>query len=212
MTKGLFITFEGNDGSGKTTISKAVYEKMEALGYPVIYTREPGGIEIAEEIRNIILDPKNTSMDPKTEALLYAASRRQHLVEKVIPALEKGYIVLCDRFLDSSLAYQGHARGLGIDEVYELNQFAIDGHMPDATIFLQLSAEEGLKRIEDRQNKDRLDTEGLAFHYAVSEGYAQVLERYQERMLVIDASQPVEKVLHQAFCLVLDQVKLHEER
>ena len=212
MKKGLFITFEGNDGSGKTTISKLVYEKMEALGYPVIYTREPGGIEIAEQIRSIILDPKNTNMDSKTEALLYAASRRQHLIEKVIPALEKGYIVLCDRFVDSSLAYQGYARKLGISEIYELNQFAIDGHMPDATIFLELSAEEGLKRIEDRPNKDRLDQEGLDFHYAVSEGYRQVKEKYQERMMIVDASQSMEKVLHQAFCIVLDLVKINEER
>ncbi len=117
MTKGLFITFEGNDGAGKTTISKLVYERMLDEGYPVIYTREPGGIKIAEQIRKVILDPENIEMDAKTEALLYAASRRQHLIEKVLPAIEQGKIVLCDRFIDSSLAYQGVGRQLGIKEV-----------------------------------------------------------------------------------------------
>ena len=136
MNKGLFITFEGNDGSGKTTISKNIYEKLKKMGYPVIYTREPGGIDIAEQIRNVILNPKNTAMDARCEALLYAASRRQHLVEKVLPALDKGQIVLCDRFLDSSLVYQGIARGIGVQEVYDINAFAIEGHLPDATIFL----------------------------------------------------------------------------
>ena len=136
--KGFFITFEGPDGSGKTTISTKVQQKLVEMGYDAIYTREPGGIEIAEQIRNVILDPKNTAMDPKTEALLYAASRRQHLVEKVIPALEKGQIIICDRFIDSSLAYQGYARHLGIDEVYAINEFAIEGHFPDTTIFLNL--------------------------------------------------------------------------
>lgn len=126
MSKGLFITFEGNDGCGKTTISTQVYEKMKEAGYPVIYTREPGGIDIAEQIRGVILDPKNTAMDARTEALLYAASRRQHLVEKVLPALANGMIVLCDRFIDSSLAYQGIGRNIGIDEILKINEFAIE--------------------------------------------------------------------------------------
>ena len=129
MDRGWFIVFEGCDGSGKTTVSQGVYQNLIDKGYPVIYTREPGGIDIAEQIRNVILDPKNTAMDSKTEALLYAASRRQHLVEKVIPALEAGKIVICDRFIDSSLAYQGYARHLGIENVYAINQFAVEGHM-----------------------------------------------------------------------------------
>ena len=150
MHKGLFITFEGNDGSGKTTISKKVYEALLEKNYPVIYTREPGGIEIAEKIRTIILDPNHTAMDARCEALLYAASRRQHLIEKVLPALETGKIVLCDRFIDSSLAYQGIGRGIGIDEVLKINQFAIESYMPDATFFLRVSLETGMQRVNAR--------------------------------------------------------------
>lgn len=203
MRKGLFITYEGNDGSGKTTISTKVYEKMKSLGYDVIYTREPGGIDIAEQIRGVILDPKNTAMDARTEALLYAASRRQHLVEKVLPALEQGKIVLCDRFIDSSLAYQGVGRGIGIDEVLEINAFAIEGHMPDATIFLSVSLEEGMKRVSSRGNKDRLDNEAKSFHQLVSEGYEQVKERFADRMIIVDANQDVETVLEDAFTQTL---------
>ena len=136
MAKGQFIAFEGCDGSGKTTVSRAVYERLKEEGYDVIYTREPGGIEISEQIRNVILDPKNVTMDERTEALLYAASRRQHLMEKVLPALEQGKIVLSDRYVLSSLAYQGYARGIGIEEVWRINEFAIEDHMPDHTIFL----------------------------------------------------------------------------
>ena len=118
----LFVTIEGPEGSGKTTIGKKIVEKLIEDGYEVIYTREPGGIEIAEQIRNVILDVKNTNMDPRTEALLYAASRRQHLIEKIVPAIKNNKIIICDRFVDSSLAYQGHARKLGIDNVYEINK------------------------------------------------------------------------------------------
>ena len=128
MKKGYFITFEGPDGSGKTTVSTAVAKRLQEAGIESIYTREPGGIEIAEQIRSVILDPANTAMDSKTEALLYAAARRQHLIEKVLPALEAGKVVICDRFVDSSLAYQGVGRNLGIEEVLSINEFAIEGH------------------------------------------------------------------------------------
>ena len=205
--KGFFITFEGPDGSGKTTISTAVQKRLVEMGYDAIYTREPGGIDIAEQIRNVILDPKNTAMDPKTEALLYAASRRQHLVEKVIPALEAGKIVICDRFIDSSLAYQGYARHLGIDNVFAINQFAVEGHMPDTTIFLNLNYNDGLKRIETRTFKDRLDLETNTFHQEVSMGYQKVLEKYQHRMKVVDASQEIEKVVEDSLKLVLESIK-----
>lgn len=205
--RGYFITFEGPDGSGKTTISTIVAQKLKEMGYDAIYTREPGGIEIAEQIRNVILDPKNTTMDAKTEALLYAASRRQHLVEKVIPALEKGQIVICDRFVDSSLAYQGYARHLGIDNVYMINQFAIDGYFPDTTIFLNLDYNDGLKRIETRIFKDRLDLETNHFHQEVSEGYRQVLAKYRHRMRVVDASQEIEKVVEDALKIVLETIR-----
>lgn len=209
MSKGLFITFEGNDGCGKTTISTQVYEKMKEAGYPVIYTREPGGIDIAEQIRGVILDPKNTAMDARTEALLYAASRRQHLVEKVLPALANGMIVLCDRFIDSSLAYQGIGRNIGIDEVYKINEFAIEGRMPDATIFLSVSLEEGMKRISSRGSKDRLDNEAIEFHQAVARGYEEVKKRFSHRMVVVDANADVETVLQNTIDCVLEIVKQH---
>ena len=205
--KGFFITFEGPDVRGKTTISTAVQKRLVEMGYDAIYTREPGGIDIAEQIRNVILDPKNTAMDSKTEALLYAASRRQHLVEKVIPALEAGKIVICDRFIDSSLAYQGYARHLGIENVYAINQFAVEGHMPDTTIFLNLNYNDGLKRIETRTFKDRLDLETNTFHQEVSMGYQKVLEKYQHRMKVVDASQEIEKVVEDSLKIVLESIQ-----
>lgn len=209
MRKGLFITFEGNDGSGKTTISTRVYEKMKELGYPVLYTREPGGIDIAEQIRKIVLDPKNTAMDARTEALLYAASRRQHLVEKVLPALAEGRIVLCDRFIDSSLAYQGVGRDIGIDEVYRINEFAIEGHMPDATIFLSVSLAEGLRRVSVRGEKDRLDGESLSFHEKVAQGYELVQKQYAKRMTIIDANKDIETVLSSTLEAVIGIVEHH---
>ena len=137
MKKGSFIVIEGPDGSGKTTIALRLKEILSEK-YDIVHTREPGGIDIAEQIRNIILDPKNTAMEAKTEALLYAASRRQHLVEKVIPALKRGSIVLCERFVYSSLVYQGYARGLGIDAVYDINRFAIGDTMPDLVLYLDV--------------------------------------------------------------------------
>lgn len=194
MKKGIFITFEGNDGSGKTTISTMIFNELQKQKYPVVYTREPGGIEIAEQIRNLILNPEYTNMDARTEALLYAASRRQHLVEKILPALEEGKIVLCDRFIDSSLVYQGEGRGIGIDEVYRMNEFAIQGHMPHKTIFLSIPVEEGLKRVQTRGAQDRLDKESLTFHQAVAKGYEIINEQNKERIHYVDATQSIEDV------------------
>ncbi len=195
MKKGWFITFEGPDGSGKTTVSTQVVQRLRQDGYDAVYTREPGGIEIAEQIRQVILDPANTAMDVRTEALLYAASRRQHWVEKIEPALREGKIVLCDRFVDSSLAYQGVGRGIGIQQVLAINEFAIEGHFPDKTLFLDVTAKLGLSRIRQRQNKDRLDQEKLDFHQRVCEGYRQVYALFAERMIRIDASRDVEEVI-----------------
>lgn len=205
--KGLFITFEGPEGSGKTTVSQLILETLKKEGYQVLYTREPGGIEIAEQIRQVILDPKNTAMDAKTEALLYAASRRQHLIEKVLPALEKGKIVICDRFVDSSLVYQGVARGLGIDAVYQMNLFAIEDVMPDATIFFDVAPEIGLARIAKNATREvnRLDLETLDFHRKVYAGYQMVLERYPERITRVDASLNLDEV----FEAVLGEIKKH---
>lgn len=210
MKKGLFITFEGNDGSGKTTISHLAYEQLRDMGYPILYTREPGGIEIAEQIRSVILDPKNTAMDARTEALLYAASRRQHLVEKILPALAQKQIVICDRFVDSSLAYQGMGRGIGIEEVYALNLFATEGLLPDATLFLAVSVETGMKRVGDRGARDRMDAENEAFHQRVREGYEQVNRRYAKRIHVIDAERSVEEVLQETIQTLLSIIQPYE--
>lgn len=210
MHKGLFITFEGNDGSGKTTISKKVYEALLEKSYPVIYTREPGGIEIAEKIRTIILDPNHTAMDARCEALLYAASRRQHLIEKVLPALETGKIVLCDRFIDSSLAYQGIGRGIGIDEVLKINQFAIESYMPDATFFLRVSLVTGMQRVNARGNLDRMDLEANDFHCRVSEGYEKVKEMFAERMIEIDAEADIETVFRETLVKCEELINAHE--
>lgn len=200
MKKGLFITFEGPDGSGKTTVSTAVVERLQKEGYQVKYTREPGGSKIAEEIRSVILDPKNTEMDARCEALLYAAARRQHLVEKVLPALEEGITVISDRFVDSSLAYQGYGRGIGMDEVHSINMFAIEGRLPDKTIYLDIDAKTGLDRINaNRTSLDRLDQESEDFHNLVHKGYEEVVNIYKDRMVIIDASKDVESVIEESY-------------
>jgi dTMP kinase len=196
MDKGLFITAEGPEGAGKTTIINMLASGLADEGYKVMQTREPGGIEIAEQIRAVILDTKNTAMDPRTEALLYAAARRQHLAEKVQPALDEGYIVLCDRFIDSSLAYQGYARGLGIDEVYSINHFAIEGMMPELTLYFDIDPASGLQRIGRNEGREvnRLDLESLEFHNKVREGYEILASKFPGRIHRIDASLPVEAV------------------
>lgn len=188
--KGKFITVEGGEGSGKTTVIQRLKEYLSDKSLNFIVTREPGGIEIAEQIRNVILDTRNTSMDARTEALLYAASRRQHMAERVIPALNEGKIVICDRFIDSSLVYQGHARGIGMDKVMAINEFAIEGYMPDVTLYLDIDPESGLKRIHKNEDREvnRLDLEAMDFHYKVREGYMKLMEQFPERIRKIDAS------------------------
>lgn len=206
---GLFITFEGPEGAGKTTILQAAADQLTKNGHSVLATREPGGIEISERIREVILNPSHTAMDPKTEALLYARTRRQHLVEKVKPALEEGKIVLCDRFIDSSLAYQGYARGLGIDEVFSVNQFAIGSLMPNVTIYFDIDPEEGIKRIDlnDAREKNRLDLEKLHFHQLVQKGYEEVMNRFPGRFRIVDASQSVELVLKRVNNIIEEALK-----
>ena len=181
MKKGLFITLEGPDGSGKTTVATLIVEELKKRGFS-----------------------KNTAMDARTEALLYAASRRQHLVERVFPALKEGKIVLCERFLDSSLAYQGYGRQIGFDDVLKINDFAIEGCFPDLTLFLDIDEEEGLKRIGDRAFKDRLDQESIDFHHRVKQGYEEVLRRFPERIRIVDASRPVEEVLKNCLDIILE--------
>ena len=197
---GLFITLEGGEGAGKTSAVPLLTARLEEQGYQVLATREPGGIEIAEAIRSVILDPANTSMDGRTEALLYAAARRQHLVEKVWPALKKGMIVLCDRFVDSSLAYQGYTRGLGMEEVMEINRFAVETTMPDLTLFFDISPKAGLARISENKSREqnRLDLEALSFHESVYEGYQILREQYKDRYVTLDASKPLADVAEHA--------------
>ncbi|MDQ0202104.1 dTMP kinase [Neobacillus ginsengisoli] len=205
MESGIFITFEGPDGAGKTTIISMIAEQLENA----LLTREPGGIDIAEQIRRVILDKDNTAMDPRTEALLYAAARRQHLIEKVKPALDAGKVVLCDRFVDSSLAYQGHGRGLGIEEVFNINQFAIEQMMPDLTIYFDIEPELGLKRINRNKGREvnRLDLENLDFHYKVREGYYILMERFPKRIVKIDASGTLEDVFQKTMKIVLERLE-----
>ncbi|MBE6127621.1 MAG: dTMP kinase [Erysipelotrichaceae bacterium] len=197
----LFITFEGGEGSGKSSALKLLDERLRKEGYETVLTREPGGTPIAEEIRNVILDKANTKMDPRTEALLYAASRRQHLVEKVWPAIKEGKIVLCDRYLDSSLAYQGGARGLGIDNVLNVNLFATEGTFPDLTLLFDIEPELGLERIAKNASREvnRLDLEKIDFHRGVRKTFLELAARYPERFVIIDASQPLDKVVEDVY-------------
>ena len=186
----MFITLEGPEGSGKTTAVEAAVKKLEEMGYQIVRTREPGGTPISEQIRNVILDKGNTAMDGRTEALLYAASRRQHLVEKVWPALKEGKIVICDRYLDSSLAYQGGARGLGVDDVLNINLFATENTWPDLTLLFDIKPEIGLARINANANREvnRLDLEKIEFHNKVRESFLALAKRFPDRYVIIDAS------------------------
>lgn len=206
MAKGLFLVVEGPDGAGKTTVTEKVVERLRKEGYDLIHTREPGGIAIAEQIRSVILDPANTAMDGKTEALLYAAARRQHLVEKIAPAVASGRIVICERFLESSLAYQGYGRQLGFDDILAINRFAIGEFMPDKTFYLDVDEETGLKRVESRGNKDRMDSESLAFHKRVIAGYQQVLKTFGQTICRIDASLTFDEVVTATYRAIKDYI------
>ena len=204
----MFITIEGPEGSGKTTAVDTAVKELEKMGYQIVRTREPGGTPIAEQIRNVILDKNNTAMDQRTEALLYAASRRQHLVEKVWPALKEGKIVICDRYLDSSLAYQGGARGLGIDNILNVNNFATEGTFPDLTLLFDLQPEVGLARIAANSNREvnRLDLEKLEFHTKVRNTFLELAKRYPERFVIIDASQNREEVAKKTLEVMLSRI------
>jgi dTMP kinase len=204
----MFITLEGPEGSGKTTAVEAAVKKLQEMGYEIVRTREPGGTPISEQIRNVILDKENTAMDGRTEALLYAASRRQHLVEKVWPALKEGKIVICDRYLDSSLAYQGGARGLGIDEILNINLFATENTWPDLTLLFDIKPEIGLARISANANREvnRLDLEKLDFHNKVRDSFLQLAKRWPERFVIIDASLDRETVAKNTMEAILSRL------
>ena len=204
----MFITLEGPEGSGKTTAVQKAVEELTRLGYEVVRTREPGGTEIAEQIRNVILDKRNTSMDPRTEALLYAASRRQHLVEKVWPALKEGKVVICDRYLDSSLAYQGGARGLGIDNILNVNLFATENTWPDLTLLFDIEPSLGLARISKNADREvnRLDLEKLDFHNKVRNTFLELAKRFPERYVIIDASKSIDEVARATLDAILKRI------
>jgi dTMP kinase len=191
--KAHLVSLEGGEGAGKTAATTYIMEWLASKQIKALLTREPGGIQIAEQIRAVILDRSNTAMDARTEVLLYAAARRQHLFEKIVPALNNGTTVICDRFVDSSLAYQGYARGLGMDEVYDLNLFATSGILPFKTLWLDVTPEVGLSRIASNAGREvnRLDLETLSFHKKVREGYQEIYKRFPDRIVRIDADQPL---------------------
>ena len=204
----MFITLEGPEGSGKTTAVEFAVKKLEEMGYQIVRTREPGGTPIAEQIRNVILDKQNTAMDARTESLLDAASRRQHLVEKVWTAIKEVKIVVCDRYLDSSLAYQGGARGLGIDEVLNINLFATENTWPDLTLLFDIKPEIGLQRISANANREvnRLDLEKIDFHNKVRDSFLLLAKRYPERFIIIDASKDREQVAKDTLEAILSRL------
>lgn len=194
MKKGIFITMEGPDGSGKSTQIALLKEYLEKEGYDVLITREPGGTVISEAIREIILNKDYTEMFPVTEMLLYASARAQLISEVVGPALDSGKAVISDRFVDSSLVYQGMARGLGVGNVYEVNCQAIGKYMPDVTFLLDLPADVGIARKKDQKELDRMESESLEFHKAVAQGYRSLAERFPERIEKIDATLPIDDI------------------
>ncbi|QOX65572.1 dTMP kinase [Anoxybacterium hadale] len=202
MNRGLFITFEGPDGSGKTTQIERLRSFVEKKGYDAVLTREPGGTAISEKIREIILDRNNTEMDPMTEALLYAASRAQHVAQVIKPALESGRAVICDRFIDSSIVYQGFGRKLG-DCVRIINEYAVGGCFPDITFLLKVDPEIGKGRIRP-DAQDRLDMEKLEYHRAVYQAYEELEKNDPDRIIGIDASRGIDEISN--------EIKSHIER
>lgn len=193
--RGIFISMEGPDGSGKTTQIDLLKKYLESIGYDdILVTREPGGTAISEAVRSVILNPEYKEMGYMTEALLYASARAQLVSEVIAPALSSGKAVISDRFVDSSVVYQGMARGLGIETVYEINKFAIQGIMPELTIHLDLPATVGLARAKGRAELDRMELESVEFHEKVAQGYRNLAALAPDRIKTIDATQPVEQI------------------
>lgn len=211
MKNGIIISFEGPDGAGKTTVLEHVLPVLQEKGYDIVTTREPGGVEIAERIRDVILDVNHVAMDSKTELLLYMAARRQHYVEKVLPALEAGKVVLIDRFIDSSIAYQGAGRGLDKDIITRLNDFATDGRKPDLTLYFDVESKIGLARIAKNAEREvnRLDLEKLDMHKRVREGYLALTEQ-EKRIVTIDASRELAVVVLETLHTILEQLAKNE--
>lgn len=203
--RGMLVVFEGGEGAGKSTQMAALAQWLQARGEDVVITREPGGTRIGNQIRDILLSPESEGMDARTEALLYAADRAQHVAEVIKPALERHRIVLSDRFVDSSLAYQGLARGLGLDEIYRISEWATGGVMPDLVIFLRLDPAAGLRRVGD--NPDRIEQEGTTFHERVADAYMQLARRFPSRFIVLDADGAASD-LHQQVVRAFEEKRL----
>jgi dTMP kinase len=197
MQQGLFITIEGTDGSGKTTQIKLMEEYIKAKGYEVVLSREPGGTKVSEMIRDLVLDPANTDISPLTELILYAASRAQHVTQLIKPAVEAGKVVICDRFVDSSYAYQGCGRGVDLKVVADVNRVAIDGMIPDITFFLNIDPEIALKRRINSTGADRIEQEKIDFHKRVYEGYKKMALLYPDRIKTIDANESIDDIFSQ---------------
>ncbi len=191
---GLFITFEGPDGAGKTTQVKVFAQHLQEEGYDVLVTREPGGTTISDKIRGLILDPAYTEMDDSTEALLYAASRAQHVREKVLPALAQGKVVVCDRFVDASIAYQGFGLGLPVHRIKDINDFATGGLVPDRTYLLDVPVAIGRSRLDARAGLDRIEQKESGYHERVRGGFMQIASRNPARICLIDANRSMEEV------------------
>ena len=196
--KGKFITVEGSDGSGKTTFINSATEYLVKKGYKVITTREPGGTEFSEKVRELLFDSSN-EIDAKTESLLFCVSRRDHIIKKIIPYVEEGYVVICDRFVDSSIAYQSYGRGLNKRDIININKYTTDGLEPDLTLYFSVDVEVGLSRTKYRDENNRMDNESLKFYKEVKRGYDELSNDYKERIKVIDANQSYEKVEKDAF-------------
>lgn len=208
--KGLLIVFEGPDGSGKTTVLEKVYKKLLQDGYDIYKFREPGGTEISEKIREIILDNENVKMSARCEALLYAASRAQLVEEKLRPLLEKGSIILCDRFVMSSILYQGIGRGLGVDEVKNINDFAIGEIRADLTLFLNIDYKTAIDRKRRNFVSDRLENEDDSFHKKTYDGYIDLSKKFKDEIIQIDANKDVETVVNN--CLDVIKTYLKEKK
>lgn len=206
---GLFITMEGPDGAGKTTQIDLLRDYLSGKGYDIIVCREPGGTPISEAVRQVILNKDFTEMGNMTELLLYAAARAQLMEEVIRPALLEGKIVICDRFVESSAVYQGIGRNMGIDLVYQVNQFAIGDTVPDLTIMIDLNAEIGISRKKKQTELDRMEREALDFHERVVDGYRQLSQLFPERIYKIDGSRTIEEI-HQKIVIQVNK-KLHDK-
>lgn len=206
MNKGLFITFEGGEGCGKTTLIKNLYNHY-SNHYDVLLTREPGGCEVSEKIRDVII---NYDMDAKTECLLFAASRHEHILQTIKPALATNKMILCDRFVDSSISYQGYGRGLQVEDVININNWILENIKPDVIFYLQLDPQLGIKRIQEQRSDEnnRLDQEALSFHQKVKHGFDETLLK-KDNVYVIDASQNPEQILEEAIKVIDSYVKHH---